>query len=226
MKKSAAVVTIMLLVAFTGCSNSENTGSIAEESSTAGIEETEETTVQQEETEVIPTDRVRDIQSADDFEYEIVDGYATITGYNGDSTVVEIPDSIGGAEVTEIGFYCFEAKYDIVSVTLPETITLIGEGAFMDCESLESVNIPENVTGIDRGAFVGCVSLTEVTIPASVQYVREEAFTWCDGLTSLTIENPSLEYENWGLEDLDGLTIHAEEGSPVAEWAADMGKLG
>lgn len=174
----------------------------------------------------MPTERVKDIQSIDDYDYEIIDGSIVITGYTGSASEVEVPAEIDGAPVTKIGTYAFEAEWDIVSITLPDTITLIGEGAFMDCGSLESINIPEAVTGIDRGAFVGCGCLAEITIPAGVQYIREEAFTACESMTSLTIENPELAYENWGLEELPELVIYAPEDSSVAAWAEGMGKLG
>ncbi len=203
-----------------GCNEVGNTVENSNSSAQTTQPTTEAATIEQ-----TPTVRVPEIQSADEFEFEIIDGGAVVTGYTGNSTEVEVPAELGGAPVTEIGFYAFEAEYDITSVTLPDTITLIGEGAFMDCESLESINIPQTVTGIDRGAFVACLSLAEITVPESVQYVREEAFTACEAMTLLTIENPDLTYENWGLEELPELMINAPEGSAVEEWAANMGKL-
>ena len=181
-------------------------------------QEVQETATEQPTTQR-PTDRERNIEESAGFEYEILDKGAVITRYNGDAAEVIVPDTIENVPVVEIGFYAFEAKYDLRSVTLPETLTLIGEGAFMDCTSLESVNIPDTVTGIDRGAFVDCVSLTEVTIPAACAYVREEAFTACEGLKDLTILNPDLIYENWGLEWLPDVAIHAPEGSAAQQWA-------
>lgn len=225
MKKSI-LLTLLICASLCALSACSKVGSAQPVSSSADLdntqEATEEATIPEEE---IPTVRVPDIQSADDFEFEILDGGAVITGYTGSSKVVEVPDELGGAPVTEIGFYAFEAEYDITSVTLPETITLIGEGAFMDCSSLETINIPEAVAGIDRGAFVACTSLTELTLPAAVEYVREEAFTACEGISLLTIENPDLAYENWGLEELPDLMISAPEGSAAAAWAESMGKL-
>ncbi|MDO4863766.1 MAG: leucine-rich repeat domain-containing protein [Ruminococcus sp.] len=170
-----------------------------------------------------PTVHVRDVKESSDFEYVIEDGRTKITKYIGNEQYVAIPDSIEGVPVTEISYYAFEANYDVVSVQIPESVTLIGEDAFMDCASLAEVNIPEAVTGIDRGAFVACASLTEVTVPQNVAYVREEAFTACEGLTTLRIMNPDLKYENWGLEELPNLTIYAPEGSEVMRWAQEKG---
>lgn len=203
-----------------GCNEVGSTVDSSAPSTEATQPTTEEISIEE-----MPTERVPDIQSADDFEFEILDGGAVVTGYTGSLNDVEIPAELGGAPVTEIGFYAFEANYDITSVTLPDTVTLIGEGAFMDCGSLQSINIPEAVTGIDRGAFVACTSLTSITLPANVQYVREEAFTACEAMTMLTIENPDLAYENWGLEELPDLMISAPEGSAAASWAESMGKL-
>lgn len=226
MKK--AIFTILICsaaaMAFTSCSKVGNTESNSDAENSAVQETTaavEEVTAEATEK---PTERVKDIQTGDDFNYEIIDGEAVITEYTGSSDVVEVPAEIEGAPVTKIGTYAFEAQCDITNVTLPESITLIAEGAFMDCSSLESINIPEAVSGIDRGAFVACTSLAEITIPANVQYIREEAFTACEAMTSLTINNPDIAYENWGLEELPELTVYAEEGSAVAQWAEGMGK--
>lgn len=172
----------------------------------------------------VPTNRVPDIQTADDYKYEIIDGSAVITGYTGTAKDVVIPGELGGAAVTKIGNHAFEGKFKITSVEIPETVTLIGESAFSDCDSLETINIPDGVTGIDRAAFASCLSLTELTIPASVQYIREEAFTACESMTALNIENPDLAYENWGIEELPDLKIYAESGSAVAQWSGAMGK--
>ena len=162
-------------------------------------------------------------QGNDQFEFELRDGSAVVTKYTGNSADVTVPDEYEGAPVTEIGFYAFEAEFDIASVTLPETVTLIGEGAFMDCSSLTSINIPAAVTGIDRGAFVGCSKLGKLDIPESVGYIREEAFTGCGSMKTLNIMNPDIAYENWGLEELTGVTVYAPDGSAVLDWASERG---
>ena len=45
-------------------------------------------------------------------------------------------------------------------VTIPSSVTEIGESAFQDCNSLTSVEIGNGVTSIGEGAFRECKSLT------------------------------------------------------------------
>ena len=231
MKKMVLLSVLLAFAAVSaGCSEVDNGSSQSSQETTASAAETEP--VVEPDTFIDefgnvysekPTVHVRDVKESTDFEYVIEGGQAKITKYVGNDQYITIPDSIEGAPVTEVSYYAFEANYDIVSVQLPETVTLIGEDAFMDCSALEEVNIPEAVTGIDRGAFVACTSLTEVTIPQNVAYVHEEAFTACEGLTTLRILNPDLKYENWGLEELPNLTVYAPEGSEVLRWAQEKG---
>jgi hypothetical protein len=54
----------------------------------------------------------------------------------------------------------FGACGSLASVTIPESVTSIGKGAFKDCSSLTSVTIPESVTSIGKSAFDGCEALT------------------------------------------------------------------
>ena len=172
------------------------------------------------------TVRERDIISDNDlFDYEIYQGCATVTKYKGSGPRAEVPAQLGGAPVTGIGFYCFEAKYSLKEVVLPDTLTTIGQFAFSDCDSLVSVNIPDGVKEIQRGAFAACTSLTSISLPASVETVKEEAFTACTSLASLYIAGNQLQYENWGLEDLANLTVYAASGSAAETWASAMGKF-
>ena len=79
--------------------------------------------------------------------------------------------------------------YAIGEVTIPNTVTSIGDGAFDNCESLTSVAIPDSVTSIGSGAFYDCTNL------ANVYYAGAE-----DEWNNITISD-----EN---EDLTNATIH------------------
>ena len=80
-----------------------------------------------------------------------------------------------------------KAPFDLVSYTIPDTVTVICDEAFYYCESLTSLTIPNSVTAIGYGAFWNCYSLTSLTIPASVTTIGDSAFSDCSSLTSLTI---------------------------------------
>jgi hypothetical protein len=96
------------------------------------------------------------------------------------------------------------------SVTIPDSVTGIGGGAFSGCTSLTSITIPNSVTYIGFMAFFRCASLTSVTIPNSVTYIWGFAFIECTSLTSVTfqgtIASDNLGTKSFGsvLEPFDG----------------------
>ena len=50
-------------------------------------------------------------------------------------------------------------------LTIPDSVTSIGESAFSGCTGLTGITIPDSVTSIGKGAFSGCSSLETITIP-------------------------------------------------------------
>ena len=97
---------------------------------------------------------------------------------------ITIPNS-----VTSIGDRVFICCKSLQSITIPNSVKSIGDFDFRSCESLQSVTIPNSVKSIVDKAFSGCVSLQSVTIPNSVKSIGDEAFRWCQSLQSVTIPN-------------------------------------
>ena len=97
---------------------------------------------------------------------------------------VEIPNS-----VTVIGDNAFDGCRSLSSITMPNSVTVIGDNAFGGCRSLSSITMPNSVTTIGETVFSNCTSLTSVTIPNSVTTIGDEAFSECTSLTSVTIGN-------------------------------------
>lgn len=76
---------------------------------------------------------------------------------------------------------------DILQVDIGNTVTSIGDNAFVGGGAPKNVTIPDSVMSIGRWAFDGCKSLTSMTIPDSVTSIGDYAFSDCSGLTSVTI---------------------------------------
>ena len=53
---------------------------------------------------------------------------------------------------------------NVSSITIPNGVTNISDGAFSSCTALTSIDIPNSVTRIGDYAFDGCTSLTSITI--------------------------------------------------------------
>ena len=71
------------------------------------------------------------------------------------------------------------------SFTIPDSVTVIGYGAFAHCDSLTGVTLGNRVTSISSYAFFWCDSLTSVVIPDSVTEIGDNAFDDCRSLTDV-----------------------------------------
>ena len=105
-------------------------------------------------------------------------------------TSVTIPSS-----VTSIGDYAFYGCSGLTSVTIPSSVMSIGNSAFYNCIGLTSVTIPSSVTSIGNRAFSECSSLTNVTIPSSVTSIGNSAFSSCSALTDVYYEGSQEEWD-------------------------------
>jgi hypothetical protein len=73
----------------------------------------------------------------------------------------------------------------LISVMIHEGVRWVAR--FKDCIALRSVTLPDSVTEIGNGAFRGCTSLASVTIPDGVTTIRYRAFSHCTNLVTVTI---------------------------------------
>jgi len=145
------------------------------------------------------------------FEYTTNNDTITIIDYTGPGGAVTIPSTTNGLPVTGIGAHAFDYA-NLASVTIPDSVTSIGDYAFYHCSGLTNVTIGNSVTSIGFAAFDECLGLTSVAIPNSVTnlggyafahctslagvtlstnivIINSRTFAWCDSLTNVTIPN-------------------------------------
>ena len=79
---------------------------------------------------------------------------------------------------------------------IPNTVVIIGSGAYIHCEKLKSINIPEHVIRIEDNVFEDCDSLQTVVLPASLTYIGNHAFSYCrlTAITSKALTPPTATY--------------------------------
>ena len=147
-----------------------------------------------------------------DFEIEVTDSKnkkAKITKYKGEGGFITIPNTINGFTITSFLKHTFKNCSSLIGVTIPNSVTSIGDSAFEYCSNLTSVTIPDSVTSIGSFAFWGTVlfenqttdvkyagnwavycdnEAKSVSIKAGTVGIADDAF-YINGLTSVTIPN-------------------------------------
>lgn len=148
---------------------------------------------------------------------ELKDGYYAVagTGTTANNNTVVIPETFNGLPVKEINDGAFSFS-KMENITIPDSITKIGNEAFMACRLLQYVSLPKNlteigdsmfyqcvkllgvelpstVTSIGYRAFASCISLISINLPEGVTTIGEGAFYSCTSLTSITLPEPLTE---------------------------------
>ena len=111
---------------------------------------------------------------------------------------IDIPEKLDGYTVTGLGKDSFSIDdlysplYEIHlnkihSVTIPQSVTSIGEDAFTNCRGLNSLTIDDAAISIGSWAFAQCYSLSSLSLGKKITTIGDHAFDDCRALTSVTI---------------------------------------
>ena len=82
----------------------------------------------------------------------------------------------------------FRGCGSLTSITIPNSVTCIGNSAFSHCKNLENVTIPDSVTSIGYSSFSGCEKLETIIIPEGVTDIDHEAFGGCTNLKKVILK--------------------------------------
>ena len=124
--------------------------------------------------------------------------------YGKDVTSAEIIGNI--TSISEEAFVQTKLK----SLSIPNTVTSIGQAAFYGLSNLNSVTIPSSVTSIGNSAFAE-TGLTTVTIPNSVTSIGDSAFYQSYSLSSVTIPDSVTSIGNYAFKDASLTSINIPE---------------
>ena len=127
-----------------------------------------------------------------DYDKETAEVIAPLNGekYTGEIVIPSwFPFDEGESESYTVTSIASEAFYmsDITSVSIPNSVTSIGDKAFKGCTLLTSVNIPVSITAINESVFENCRSLKRVDLPASITTIGTSAFAGCTSLKSIDL---------------------------------------
>ena len=102
------------------------------------------------------------------------------------------------SNVKAIGYGAFMASNNITAINIPEDSLLetISSGAF-GATAITSITIPSSVTTIGDMAFDGCEELESIHIPANVTKIGYRAFTNCN-FNTITVDEENTVYHASG----------------------------
>ncbi len=127
-----------------------------------------------------------DSSTSGDWSYHNGSDGIVLDRYLGSASSVDVPSSINGQQVVEIGNNTFLYCYDVTKVTIPEGVKAIGGLAFSNT-AISSIDLPNSLESIDSSAFASCSELRSVVIPENVTYMGHGAFYGCYSISSITM---------------------------------------
>ena len=88
-------------------------------------------------------------------------------------------------------------KDQILSISVAEGVTSIGEDAFYSCGDLRNISLPEGLTNIGGHAFASCVKMRSITLPDSVTSLGNGVFYSCENLASIELSDNLIDIGNY-----------------------------
>lgn len=134
-------------------------------------------------------------------------------GYHGHVTIPSKVTHNGQTfDVSSIGNYAFtyasgRCSYNdnIYSVTIPNSVVQIGNGAFAGCEGITSIDIPNSVTRIGNWCFHHCSALSSIKLPSKLEFIDSKCFEDCISLKSIELPEGICRIDDYAFRNCSSL---------------------
>ena len=161
-----------------------------------------------------------ELTTVDDFQFYTSDDIHSLVNYIGNEKEIVLTDSYNGGNY-KIGDYAFSGFSSLTSITLPGSVTSIGNYAFYNSTALKKFIIEDGSTtlllgsnGSSEGLFYDC-PLEEVYLGRNLSYNVGSSYGYSpfynkDALTKVAIGNEVTEigqYAFYGCDNIYSLTI-------------------
>jgi len=84
--------------------------------------------------------------------------------------------------------FLYPAGKVMSSYIVPDHVTKLGYGAFLNCENLAKIEMQNGITTIGREAFYNCKNLKVIKLPGSVTTIENKAFQYCSSLDTVEVD--------------------------------------
>ena len=164
-------------------------------------------------------------------------GTYAVVGYQGDEANVRIPDTYGGGIITIVGDKLFSGHAEIESVSIPDTVTDMGEFVFDGCVNLRCIDLPADLECLWGYTFVRCgieeitlpdvrCGIEEITLPDKLVTLPPFAFKDCKNLRKITCGKGLKKIYAWVFSGCDSFEeLIKNETVEVSERAFDTKEL-
>ena len=154
----------------------------------------------------------------------VEDGTFCLTGYEGDEAEVIIPtDKV----FTILSDKVFRGHSEITSISIPDSVTDIGEFVFDGCVNLRRLRLPSNLRTLWGDSFVRC-GIEEIVLPDHLRIIPPYAFKDCKNLRRVVCGAGLEKIYAWAFSGCDKLTeenlVHGA-GAEISPQAFQAGSL-
>ncbi len=137
----------------------------------------------------------------DGIRYHLDNGKAIVMRQsNGIANDIVIPEIVSynntDYKVVRIDRKAFYSRVRVLTITLPNSITSLGEYCFYNCDSIESITLPNNIESLEQACFRS-TNITSINLPKSIKFIDYSCFRDCSKLDTIIC--------NW--QDLTGVKV-------------------